>query len=164
DPFKQIAWKATARTGKLMVRDLDRETMVTHWLLVDVGGTMRDGRPGQARLDLAVDVAAAYARGALEAGDRVALVTFDGRIVGERQRGAATPWPAAWHRAAVAALARGGAARARAGRGARARGGGARQSAHPGALGSAGARGRSDAGDARHPAGAAARPPSDLRG
>ena len=83
DPFKQIAWKATARTGKLMVRELDRETMVTHWLCVDIGGTMRDGRPGAARLDLAVDVAAAYARGALDAGDRVGLVTFDGRIVGE---------------------------------------------------------------------------------
>ncbi len=83
DPFKNIAWKATARTGKLMVRDLDRETMVTHWLLVDVASTMREGHPGQARLDLAVDVAAAYARGVLEAGDRVALLTFDGRIVGE---------------------------------------------------------------------------------
>jgi hypothetical protein len=44
---------------------------------------MRDGRAGQARLDLAVDVAAGYARGALDAGDRVALVTFDGRIVAE---------------------------------------------------------------------------------
>lgn len=87
DPFKQIAWKATARTGKLMVRDLDRETMETHWLLVDIAGTMRDGRPGQARLDLAVDVAAAYARGALEVGDRVALLTFDGRIVGEVRPG-----------------------------------------------------------------------------
>ncbi len=83
DPFKQIAWKATARTGKLMVRELDRETMVTHWLLVDIGATMREGRPGAARIDLAVDVAAAYARGALEAGDRVALLTYDGRIVGE---------------------------------------------------------------------------------
>jgi uncharacterized protein (DUF58 family) len=66
-----------------MVRELDRETMVTHWLVVDIGNTMREGRPGAARLDLAVDVAAAYARGALEAGDRVALVTYDGRIVGE---------------------------------------------------------------------------------
>jgi len=83
DPFKQIAWKATARTGKLMVRELDRETMVTHWLVVDIGGTMREGRPGAARLDLAVDVAAAYARGALDAGDRVALLTYDGRIVAE---------------------------------------------------------------------------------
>jgi uncharacterized protein (DUF58 family) len=83
DPFKQIAWKATARTGKLMVRDLDRETMVTHYLLVDQGATMRDGRPGASKLDYAVDLAAAYARGALEAGDRVGLITFDGRIVGE---------------------------------------------------------------------------------
>src|SRR5581483_11975567 len=83
DPFKQIAWKATARTGKLMVRDLDRETMVTHFLLVDQGATMRKGRPGATKLDYAVDLAAAYARGALEAGDRVGLITFDGRIVGE---------------------------------------------------------------------------------
>jgi uncharacterized protein (DUF58 family) len=83
DPFKQIAWKATARTGKLMVRDLDRETMLTHFILVDVGPTMREGRVGLTRLDLAVDVAAGLARGALEAGDRVGLITFDGRIVGE---------------------------------------------------------------------------------
>jgi uncharacterized protein (DUF58 family) len=83
DPFKQIAWKATARTGKLMVRELDTETLVTHWLLVDVGGTMREGRPGQARIDLAADIAAGYARGALDGGDRVGLITFDGRIVGE---------------------------------------------------------------------------------
>jgi uncharacterized protein (DUF58 family) len=82
DPFKQIAWKATARTGKLMVRDLDRETMVTHFLLVDQGATMRKG-PGATKLDYAVDLAASYARGALEAGDRVGLITFDGRIVGE---------------------------------------------------------------------------------
>jgi uncharacterized protein (DUF58 family) len=83
DPFKQIAWKATARTGRLMVRDLDRETMVTHFLLVDLGPTMREGPPGGTRLDLAVDLAMAYARGALEGGDRVGLLTWDGRIVAE---------------------------------------------------------------------------------
>lgn len=83
DPFKHIAWKATARTGKLMVRDLDRETMVTHWLLVDLGATMRRGAPGATKLDQAVDLACAYARAALEAGDRVGLLTFDGRVVAE---------------------------------------------------------------------------------
>jgi uncharacterized protein (DUF58 family) len=82
DPFKHIAWKATARTGKLMVRELDRETMVTHFLLVDVGPTMRQGR-GTTKLDFAVDLAATYARTALEAGDRVGLVTYDGRIIAE---------------------------------------------------------------------------------
>jgi uncharacterized protein (DUF58 family) len=83
DPFKQIAWKATARTGKLMVRDLDRETMVTHFLLVDLGTTMREGAMGLQRVDRAVDLANAYARGALEAGDRVGLITYDGRILAE---------------------------------------------------------------------------------
>jgi uncharacterized protein (DUF58 family) len=83
DPFKQIAWKATARTGRLMVRDLDRETMVTHHLLVDLAATMRRGRPGSTKLDLAVDLATAYARSALEAGDRVGLLTFDGRVITE---------------------------------------------------------------------------------
>ena len=51
--------------------------------LVDTAGTMREGRPGLTRLDLAVEVAAGYARAVLEAGDRVGLITFDGRIVGE---------------------------------------------------------------------------------
>jgi uncharacterized protein (DUF58 family) len=83
DPFKQIAWKATARTGKLMVRELDRETMVTHFLLVDLGPTMREGSLGMSRLDRAVDLANAYIRGALEAGDRVGLMAYDGRIVAE---------------------------------------------------------------------------------
>ena len=83
DPFKQIAWKATARTGKLMVRELDRETMVTHFLLVDLGATMRQGRPGATKLDFAIELATSYARAALEAGDRVGLVTYDGRIVAE---------------------------------------------------------------------------------
>lgn len=83
DPFKQIAWKATARTGKLMVRDLDRETMVTHFILVDVGPSMRLGRPGATRLDFAVDLASGYARAALEAGDRVGLITYDSRIIAE---------------------------------------------------------------------------------
>ena len=83
DPFKHIAWKATARTGRLMVRDLDRETMVTHHLLVDVGPSMRSGAPGSTRLDYAIDLASSYARAALEAGDRVGLLTYDGRIVAE---------------------------------------------------------------------------------
>jgi uncharacterized protein (DUF58 family) len=82
DPFKQIAWKATARTGTLMVRDLDRETLVTHALLIDVGPSMRRG-PGPTKLDLAVELAQSYARAALEAGDRVGLITWDARVIAE---------------------------------------------------------------------------------
>jgi uncharacterized protein (DUF58 family) len=80
DPFKYIAWKATARKRKLMVRDLETEIMVTHQILVDMSGSMRGGRPGHTKLDYAIDTAAALARSALEGGDRVGLVTFDSRI------------------------------------------------------------------------------------
>jgi uncharacterized protein (DUF58 family) len=83
DPWKQIAWKATARTGKLMVREVDTSTLVTHHLLVDQGTTMRHGRVGQTRLDVAAEWCAGYAQAALAAGDRVGLLTFDGRIVSE---------------------------------------------------------------------------------
>ena len=80
DPFKQIAWKASARTGRLMVRELDRDTPVTHYLLLDLAGTMREGEPGRTRLDRAVELGCAWARAALEAGDRVGLVTYERRV------------------------------------------------------------------------------------
>ena len=87
DPFKYIAWKATARKGKLMVRDLENELVATHVLVADIGATMRTGEPGRTPLDWAVDTAAAAARAAIAAGDRVGLVTFDTRPVLELRPG-----------------------------------------------------------------------------
>jgi uncharacterized protein (DUF58 family) len=80
DPFKRIAWKATARTRKLMVREYESEIMVTHWLLLDISSTMRSQRPGRSKLDYGLSLCAAFARVALESGDRVGLITFDHRI------------------------------------------------------------------------------------
>lgn len=88
DPFKYIAWKATARRGRLMVRDLDNELVATHVVCVDVGETMRRGRLGHSALDWAIDSAAALSRAALDGGDRVGLVTFDTRPVLELRPGA----------------------------------------------------------------------------
>ena len=87
DPFKQIAWKATARRRKLTVRELETEIVVTHQILVDISGSMRGGHPGRTKLDYAIDTAAALARSALEAGDRVGLITFDSRIYSELRPG-----------------------------------------------------------------------------
>jgi len=61
DPFKRIAWKATARTRKLMVREFESEIMVTHWLLLDISSTMRSSRPGRSKLDYGLNLCAAYA-------------------------------------------------------------------------------------------------------
>jgi uncharacterized protein (DUF58 family) len=83
DPFKFIAWKATARKRQLMVRELENEIVVTYQLLVDISGSMRGGSHGRTKLDYAVETASAIARASLEGGDRVGLITFDTRIYGQ---------------------------------------------------------------------------------
>lgn len=88
DSFKYMAWKATARQRKLMVRDLESEIVVTHQILVDIAGTMRGGSPGHTKLDYAIDTATALTRMALDSGDRAGLVTFDSRVYSELKPGA----------------------------------------------------------------------------
>ena len=83
DPFKFIAWKATARRGQLMVRDLENEIVSTHVVLLDIGAGMRSGVLGKTPLDWALDSAAAIAKSAVANGDRVGIVGFDTRPVFE---------------------------------------------------------------------------------
>jgi uncharacterized protein (DUF58 family) len=79
DPFKFIAWKATARRQQLMVRELENEIVTTHMMLVDVGSGMRHGQLGHAPLDWACDAAAAIARTSISSSDRIGMVAFDTR-------------------------------------------------------------------------------------
>ncbi len=83
DPFKFIAWKATARRGQLMVRDLENEIVTTHVVMLDVGAGMRTGMLGRTPLDWATDATAALARAAMSSSDRVGFVGFDTRPVVE---------------------------------------------------------------------------------
>jgi len=83
DPFKFIAWKATARRGQLMVRDLENEIVTTHMVLLDVGTGMRAGALGKTPLDWACDSTAAIAKSAVANSDLVGLVAFDTRTVVE---------------------------------------------------------------------------------
>jgi uncharacterized protein (DUF58 family) len=87
DPFKFIAWKATARRQKLMVRDLETEIVVTYQLVLDIGGSMRNASAGHSKLDVAIETAAALGHAALEGGDRVGLCTFDSRVYSELRPG-----------------------------------------------------------------------------
>jgi uncharacterized protein (DUF58 family) len=91
DPFKFIAWKATARRRQLMVRELESEIVVTHQLVVDMAATMRGGASGATKLDWAIETATALARAALEGGDRVGLTTFDSRVHGRIKPGEGRP-------------------------------------------------------------------------
>jgi uncharacterized protein (DUF58 family) len=81
DPFKAIAWKASARYGKLVVREVEHEVDSLRFVALDVGPSMRGGPLGARKLDLALDWVSVNAESGLREGDRFAAATFDRRIV-----------------------------------------------------------------------------------
>lgn len=81
DAFKTIAWKASARAGKLMVREVESEVQETLYVALDISGTMRGGALGDRKLDYGIELAASLLRSALERGDQAGLITVDGRVV-----------------------------------------------------------------------------------
>lgn len=92
DPFKRIAWKASARTGKLMVREYESEILVTHQLLLDISPSMRSGgSPGLQKIDTGIALCAGLCRVALDGGDRVGFTSFDTRIYGQIKAGDGPP-------------------------------------------------------------------------
>jgi uncharacterized protein (DUF58 family) len=98
DPFKRIAWKASARRGQLLVRDMEREERDVVWLVVDASVELWAGVPGHAPLDHAVEEAAALATRHLERGDRVGLI-----VTAARTRAYIPPEAGAAHGVKIAA-------------------------------------------------------------
>lgn len=80
DAFKRIAWKASARRGQLLVREMEREERDVVWLLLDASVELWAGPVGKAPLDLAIDAVAGMAERHLAKGDRVGLAVFASRI------------------------------------------------------------------------------------
>jgi uncharacterized protein (DUF58 family) len=81
DPFRRIAWKASARKGKLLVRETEDEAQTTRMLVLDVSATMRGNDGGAAKIDYAIELVAQSARISTAGGDRLGLVAFDSRVV-----------------------------------------------------------------------------------
>lgn len=79
DPFKRIAWKQSARRGRLMVREMEREEREVVWLMLDASVELWSGPEGKAPLDAAVEECATLAVRHLARGDRVGLVVFASR-------------------------------------------------------------------------------------
>src|SRR5258706_8779269 len=99
DPFKRIAWKASARRGQLMVREFEREDRDVVWLVLDGGVELLAGPPGRAPLDQGIDEVASLARRHLARGARVGLA-----VAGASPRTWLSPASGAAHAMRIAQL------------------------------------------------------------
>jgi uncharacterized protein (DUF58 family) len=76
DPFRRIAWKASARRGVLLVRDFEREEREVAWVVLDASVELWAGPLGRAPLDVAIDEAASLCTRHLQRGDRTGLCVY----------------------------------------------------------------------------------------
>jgi uncharacterized protein (DUF58 family) len=102
DPPKTIAWKVTARRGRLMTKEFESEVPIRCTLFVDASNSVRPAAPapgprgaGQGKaLDRLVELAAALVQNCAAARDPVGLCLFD-----EHGAGAVRPDRAGSHQA-----------------------------------------------------------------
>ncbi|MDP3273653.1 MAG: DUF58 domain-containing protein [Deltaproteobacteria bacterium] len=80
DPFHRIAWKATARRGRLMVRETEDDAQTTRVIVLDAGPAMRGDLRGGSKLDYATELIAQACKLSAIAGDPLGLIAFDTRI------------------------------------------------------------------------------------
>ncbi len=80
DPFKRIAWKASARRGQLVVREMEREERDVVWFVLDASVELWAGAFGRAPLDHGVDEIATLSVRHLARGDQAGLVVTASRL------------------------------------------------------------------------------------
>ncbi|MGV8930620.1 MAG: DUF58 domain-containing protein [Luteimonas sp.] len=81
DALRQVDWKLYARSDKFFVREAERDSPLTLWLLVDASASMGQSdatRPGWSRLDAAKAIAACAIELALRQGDRFGIAVAGG--------------------------------------------------------------------------------------
>ena len=78
DAFKRIAWKPSARRGKLVVRETDDEQNTVLWVVVDASSEYWGGPLGQSPLDFAFDEAQGLAYAAIDRGEALGFVVVTG--------------------------------------------------------------------------------------
>lgn len=81
DELRQVDWKLYARSDRYFVREAERDSPLTLWILVDATASMAQadaGRPDWSRLDAAKSLAACAIELALRQGDRFDLAALGG--------------------------------------------------------------------------------------
>lgn len=82
DELRQIDWKLYARSDRFFVREAERDSPLTAWLVIDATGSMAQAdaaRPDWSRLDAARAMAACVIELALRQGDRFGLAVVGGQ-------------------------------------------------------------------------------------
>jgi uncharacterized protein (DUF58 family) len=78
DPYKRIEWHATAKTNRLMVRQLNAETQLNVMVLLDSTESMAYGEAGRTKLDYAARAVASLVSYLSKRGDFVGLTVMQG--------------------------------------------------------------------------------------
>lgn len=73
DPYRHIAWKPSARRGKLLIIEMEQEQSDVVWLVIDASVDSSSGMIGKTALDFAIDEAASTIEAHLARGDHVGL-------------------------------------------------------------------------------------------
>ncbi len=79
DSLRTLAWKASARRGRLLVREFEQEQQLDVMIVIDAGRAGCQQIGALTRLHHAVNTAARLARRAAELGDRTGLIVYDGK-------------------------------------------------------------------------------------
>jgi uncharacterized protein (DUF58 family) len=80
DEYRNIDWKATARRGRLIVREYQQERNQTVVCLIDCGRLMTAESDGLAQMDHALNAVLMLAHVAARAGDQLGLMAFDAHV------------------------------------------------------------------------------------
>lgn len=80
DDYRTINWRATARTGRLMVNNFTEEKSQQVYCVLDKGRTMKMPFEGLSLLDYAINASLVLANVALNKQDKAGLITFSERI------------------------------------------------------------------------------------
>lgn len=80
DDYRTIDWKASARRGKLVVKNFEQESNQAVMICVDVGRHMLGEIDGVRKLDYCLDAALLLMHAAQRAGDMVGLLHFNDSI------------------------------------------------------------------------------------
>lgn len=80
DALRRVAWNASARLGRLVVRELEDDRQTTAWVVLDVASGMFGGE-SSLKWQQAVDLADRVVRSWVARQDRVGLLAFDTDVV-----------------------------------------------------------------------------------